>query len=134
MWQYYFENVKDLELGASPFYAVVLILIHFSSGRRLDSIVRSMKVDEVDAVATAVYPEVAHLSRNTGSDLKTSVESIVDQLKGSTLSGQYSLRGSNDMPGRYSGKVCFNDQCFLYKVDRSFVIAIMCILKIYLCT
>lgn len=60
--------------------------------------------DEVNA-AKAVCTRVAGLSPSNGSDLKTFLGNSVDDLKGSILSRQYSLRGSNDMAARYSGKV-----------------------------
>lgn len=79
--------------------------LFFSSGRHLDSIVRSRKADEVNAATEAVYSEVAGLSPDTENFLKTSVENSVNQPKWSILSHQYSLRGGSDIVGRYSGKV-----------------------------
>ncbi|KAK4800988.1 hypothetical protein SAY86_021475 [Trapa natans] len=83
-----------------------------SNGGQVYSITASRKLDGVSA-AEAVSTEVVGLSPNKGSELKTFSGISVEHLKGSTLSRQYSLRGSGDMAARYSGKGLFPYELFV---------------------
>ncbi|XP_031392003.1 ubiquitin carboxyl-terminal hydrolase 18-like isoform X2 [Punica granatum] len=83
------------------------------SNRHLDPIVRSRQADETNATAAAVSSEVAGRSPSAGSDLKTSVAKVADQLKGSIPLQQYSLRGGSDIAGKYSDKGFFPYELFV---------------------
>ncbi|KAL5558515.1 hypothetical protein UlMin_034726 [Ulmus minor] len=86
---------------------------HLPSGIKDSSITRS-KTRDADSVqaSAAVSSEVSN-SPNVKNGLKTSVQRVVEQFKGSKMSKQYSLGNRSDIVGKYSDKVLFPYELFV---------------------
>ncbi|PON63476.1 Ubiquitinyl hydrolase [Parasponia andersonii] len=87
-----------------------------ASGDKGSSISRSKEVDAVQDSAAVSY-QVSN-SPNVRNGLKTSVQKVVEQFKGSKLSKQYSSGFGSENAGRYSGLFPYESFVKLYNWNK----------------